>query len=119
MDYLHHYVNRFVDRDMFMRYLGGGIGHTIHFDPTAGEPGVVWKDNLPDASALLDDAYLAKLRQQARQAAEAPDPELGAEPLVDGSEEVEEEDEDEGDDISLAESDEEPEEGWDEGYTSP
>ncbi|KAG8741835.1 hypothetical protein FRC12_015532, partial [Ceratobasidium sp. 428] len=26
-DWKHHYVNRFVDRDMTMRYLGGGIGH--------------------------------------------------------------------------------------------
>ncbi|EUC55247.1 hypothetical protein RSOL_104410 [Rhizoctonia solani AG-3 Rhs1AP] len=26
-DWKYHYVSRFVDRDMFMRYLGGGIGH--------------------------------------------------------------------------------------------
>ncbi|CCO34564.1 hypothetical protein BN14_08666 [Rhizoctonia solani AG-1 IB] len=26
-DWKHYYVNRFVDRDMLMRYLGGGIGH--------------------------------------------------------------------------------------------
>ncbi|KAG8732310.1 hypothetical protein FRC11_014512 [Ceratobasidium sp. 423] len=26
-DWNYHYVSRFVDRDMFMRYLGGGIGH--------------------------------------------------------------------------------------------
>ncbi|PPQ66257.1 hypothetical protein CVT24_007275 [Panaeolus cyanescens] len=26
-DYKYHYVNMFVDRDMAMRYLGGGIGH--------------------------------------------------------------------------------------------
>ncbi|KAG8697132.1 hypothetical protein FRC09_008057 [Ceratobasidium sp. 395] len=30
-DWHSYYVNRFVDRDMFMRYLGGGIGH---FSPT-------------------------------------------------------------------------------------
>ncbi|KIJ32273.1 hypothetical protein M422DRAFT_184757 [Sphaerobolus stellatus SS14] len=24
MDYVHYYVNRFVDRDMFMHYFGGG-----------------------------------------------------------------------------------------------
>ncbi|EUC56088.1 hypothetical protein RSOL_158960 [Rhizoctonia solani AG-3 Rhs1AP] len=32
-DWRHYYVNRFVDRDILMRYLGGGIGHyrfTIH-----------------------------------------------------------------------------------------
>ncbi|THH05402.1 hypothetical protein EW146_g9914 [Bondarzewia mesenterica] len=27
-DYRYYYVNHFVDRDMFMRYLGGGVGHT-------------------------------------------------------------------------------------------
>ncbi|KAG8686759.1 hypothetical protein FRC11_008414 [Ceratobasidium sp. 423] len=26
-DWNYHYINRFVDRDMMMRYLGGGIGH--------------------------------------------------------------------------------------------
>ncbi|PPQ73255.1 hypothetical protein CVT24_009970 [Panaeolus cyanescens] len=26
-DYRYHYVNMFVDRDMFMRFMGGGIGH--------------------------------------------------------------------------------------------
>ncbi|KAJ7364427.1 hypothetical protein DFH08DRAFT_731010 [Mycena albidolilacea] len=26
-DWVYHYVNFFVDRDMFMRYLGGGVGH--------------------------------------------------------------------------------------------
>ncbi|KAJ3554174.1 hypothetical protein NM688_g3242 [Phlebia brevispora] len=28
-DYKHYYVNIFVDRDMIMRYLGGGIGHHL------------------------------------------------------------------------------------------
>ncbi|KZS99464.1 uncharacterized protein LAESUDRAFT_667956, partial [Laetiporus sulphureus 93-53] len=27
LDYQFYYVNMFVDRDMFMRYLGGGVGH--------------------------------------------------------------------------------------------
>ncbi|KIJ31600.1 hypothetical protein M422DRAFT_185748 [Sphaerobolus stellatus SS14] len=31
LDFNHHYVNRFVDRDMYMRFLGGGVGHTIHY----------------------------------------------------------------------------------------
>ncbi|KAJ6544942.1 hypothetical protein B0H10DRAFT_1658457, partial [Mycena sp. CBHHK59/15] len=26
-DWKYHYVNFFADRDMFMRYLGGGVGH--------------------------------------------------------------------------------------------
>ncbi|KAF8666958.1 hypothetical protein RHS04_09358 [Rhizoctonia solani] len=29
-DWKHYYVNRFVDRDMLMRYLGGGIGHYLY-----------------------------------------------------------------------------------------
>ncbi|QRW23996.1 Maltodextrin phosphorylase [Rhizoctonia solani] len=29
-DWKHYYVNRFVDRDILMRYLGGGIGHYRH-----------------------------------------------------------------------------------------
>ncbi|CAE6538191.1 unnamed protein product [Rhizoctonia solani] len=35
-DWKHHYVSRFVDRDMFMRYLGGGIGHFNRFPPSEG-----------------------------------------------------------------------------------
>ncbi|KAF8752792.1 hypothetical protein RHS01_07227 [Rhizoctonia solani] len=29
-DWKYYYVNRFVDRDMLMRYLGGGIGHYLY-----------------------------------------------------------------------------------------
>ncbi|KAJ7017029.1 hypothetical protein C8F04DRAFT_980188, partial [Mycena alexandri] len=38
-DWKYHYVNFFVDRDMFMRYLGGGVGHyqvTLPEDNTEG-----------------------------------------------------------------------------------
>ncbi|KAJ3552771.1 hypothetical protein NM688_g3978 [Phlebia brevispora] len=28
-DYKHYYVNMFIDHDMIMRYLGGGIGHHL------------------------------------------------------------------------------------------
>ncbi|CUA69692.1 Colossin-A [Rhizoctonia solani] len=30
-DWNYHYINRFVDQDMMMRYLGGGIGHFNHY----------------------------------------------------------------------------------------
>ncbi|QRV81754.1 hypothetical protein RhiJN_09769 [Ceratobasidium sp. AG-Ba] len=30
-DWNYYYVNLFVDRDMLMRYLGGGVGHCSHF----------------------------------------------------------------------------------------
>ncbi|KAF7431003.1 hypothetical protein PC9H_006718 [Pleurotus ostreatus] len=37
-DYVHYYVNFFVDRDMFMRYHGGGIGHyKVHFPAVLNE----------------------------------------------------------------------------------
>ncbi|QRV96818.1 colossin-A [Ceratobasidium sp. AG-Ba] len=32
-DWKYHMVNRFVDRDMLMRYLGGGVGHFNQFGP--------------------------------------------------------------------------------------
>ncbi|KIJ40567.1 hypothetical protein M422DRAFT_256540 [Sphaerobolus stellatus SS14] len=37
LDFNHYYINRFVDRDMYMRYLGGGVGHTIHYAMPAAE----------------------------------------------------------------------------------
>ncbi|KAG9081233.1 hypothetical protein FRC06_005704 [Ceratobasidium sp. 370] len=33
-DYEYHAVNRFIDRDMLMRYLGGGVGHFNQHAPT-------------------------------------------------------------------------------------
>ncbi|KIJ23742.1 hypothetical protein M422DRAFT_195539 [Sphaerobolus stellatus SS14] len=93
LDYVHYYVNQYVDRDMYMRYLGGGIGHTIHYDPEL---------EVPD---IEDD----------------PEPEED-EPLPNknpttGDQEVQYESED---DISVAgSSEEEPEGDWGEGYVSP
>ncbi|KIK32955.1 hypothetical protein CY34DRAFT_48765, partial [Suillus luteus UH-Slu-Lm8-n1] len=31
-DFLYFYINHFVDRDMFMRFRGGGVGHQITRD---------------------------------------------------------------------------------------
>ncbi|QRW12580.1 colossin-A [Ceratobasidium sp. AG-Ba] len=41
-DWKYHYVNRFVDRDMMMRYVGGGIGHFNQY--VAGSRNLVSKD---------------------------------------------------------------------------
>ncbi|KIJ35831.1 hypothetical protein M422DRAFT_261783 [Sphaerobolus stellatus SS14] len=30
-DYNYFYANRFIDQVMFMRYLGGCVGHTVHY----------------------------------------------------------------------------------------
>ncbi|TFK81507.1 hypothetical protein K466DRAFT_531692 [Polyporus arcularius HHB13444] len=54
-DYRYHYVNFFVDRDMFMRYFGGGIGHRGQTARTVAaldddEPGSDWADIISDAS---------------------------------------------------------------------
>ncbi|KAL1703846.1 hypothetical protein EV121DRAFT_207017 [Schizophyllum commune] len=32
-DWTNYYVNIFADRDMFMRYFGGGVGHSIRLQP--------------------------------------------------------------------------------------
>ncbi|KIJ48727.1 hypothetical protein M422DRAFT_247583 [Sphaerobolus stellatus SS14] len=36
-DWAYFYVNRFIDHDMYMRYKGGGVGHTIHYDSVTPE----------------------------------------------------------------------------------
>ncbi|KAJ7805433.1 hypothetical protein B0H13DRAFT_2387735 [Mycena leptocephala] len=99
-DWRYHYVNFFVDRDMFMRYLGGGVGHyqVKVPDEDADGPG------LPDDDG--DDA-------------EQPDPHLAHTPDAsdveseaeeDGPPEGSQEEIDEGDDESGDEEEEEEEE---------
>ncbi|KAF7289692.1 hypothetical protein HMN09_01332300 [Mycena chlorophos] len=57
-DWKYYYVNFFVDRDMLMRYLGGGVGHSYRVivpDPPqelAGEP----EDESEDEPAEIDPA---------------------------------------------------------------
>ncbi|KAI0716914.1 hypothetical protein C8Q76DRAFT_420457 [Earliella scabrosa] len=60
-DYQYYYVNMCVDRDMFMRYLGGGVGHKgmghntqTSIDSDDGESD--WEDVDPEVAALLGDA---------------------------------------------------------------
>ncbi|KAF8582468.1 hypothetical protein K439DRAFT_1618223 [Ramaria rubella] len=36
-DWMHYYVNRFVDRDMAMQFSGGGVGHFVHYNLQAHE----------------------------------------------------------------------------------
>ncbi|KAG9080478.1 hypothetical protein FRC06_006529 [Ceratobasidium sp. 370] len=50
-DWHSYYVNRFVDRDMFMRYLGGGVGH---FSPDIA--------NVPGDSLLGNDVSDAQVQ---------------------------------------------------------
>ncbi|TFK89101.1 hypothetical protein K466DRAFT_598093 [Polyporus arcularius HHB13444] len=70
-DFKHYYVNFFPDRDMFMRYYGGGIGHrgqaarTHHtFDDEEPEP--EWTDVVPemDGNADADDGVPDNLEDE-------------------------------------------------------
>ncbi|KAF7302011.1 hypothetical protein MIND_00767500 [Mycena indigotica] len=60
-DWLYHYVNFFVDRDMLMRYLGGGVGHSYQVfvpdpEPDAAEMEIEeWSD---EGSVLGQDEPL-------------------------------------------------------------
>ncbi|CAE6528447.1 unnamed protein product [Rhizoctonia solani] len=47
-DWKYYYVNRFVDRDILMRYLGGGIGHYRHKVTRSN------KDDTPDEEQLVN-----------------------------------------------------------------
>ncbi|RPD53254.1 hypothetical protein L226DRAFT_548591 [Lentinus tigrinus ALCF2SS1-7] len=56
-DYQYYMVNMFVDRDMFMRYLGGGVGHVhtgadiqVAFD----DGDFTWEDVDPEAADLFE-----------------------------------------------------------------
>jgi hypothetical protein len=64
LDELIHKTNRFVDRDMFVRYFGGGIGHqqpiqstinqTLETDPAEHNVGV-GEDEQPDMDFAADE----------------------------------------------------------------
>lgn len=64
-DYLRYYINSWVDRDMFCRYFGGGIGHSPirwairFFEDTVrqltGQDPVTADDNEPMDDSDLDD----------------------------------------------------------------
>ena len=51
-----HTHNRFVDRDMFMRYLDGGIGHPEQFSSNDGDEGLVIQTD--DCIEVEKDDYL-------------------------------------------------------------
>ncbi|KIJ54888.1 hypothetical protein M422DRAFT_152963, partial [Sphaerobolus stellatus SS14] len=95
-DWCFFYVNRFVDRDMLMRYMGGGIGHSIHyrvvnsvtleFDPSTEEPG---QDD-PDMEKEISEADF-EIEEE-----EEPEDDDEAEDPDDDNKEEEEEEEEEG-----------------------
>ncbi|KZT30276.1 hypothetical protein NEOLEDRAFT_1153539 [Neolentinus lepideus HHB14362 ss-1] len=105
----YHYVNFFVDRDMYMRYKGGGIGHhpvrTAENDPDDRREAVIDEDDA--ASELQSDGYAV---------------------ARDATEDIEEEEEDEEEEVSEEEvgedenedekMDEEPDEEAMAGYAA-
>ncbi|KAI0365862.1 hypothetical protein BV20DRAFT_1027357 [Pilatotrama ljubarskyi] len=65
-DYCYHYVNCFVDRDMFMRYYGNGIGHqgaTIPSCAAFDGEGFTWRDideDILSDSSSSDESHTAR-----------------------------------------------------------
>ncbi|PSS30937.1 hypothetical protein PHLCEN_2v2506 [Hermanssonia centrifuga] len=118
-----YYVNIFVDRDMFMRFLGGGIGHKatrliVKIADTfryffKNEPAVV-EDPSETNDNLLDDADLIAVDKDARSGVdENQEDEEGEE--VEGEGEDEDEDEDgNGDEEDEEDGDEDEDEDEDE-----
>ncbi|KIJ43684.1 hypothetical protein M422DRAFT_252926 [Sphaerobolus stellatus SS14] len=110
LDYVHYYVNRFVDRDMFMRYLGGGIGHSIHYDVVSGpDP----EPEEPEEEELELDP--APPGPQSNTNEDLNDEELESEDAAEVSESESE------DDISVVDESDDERVGpnWDDGYVSP
>ncbi|KAG8703740.1 hypothetical protein FRC08_002657 [Ceratobasidium sp. 394] len=88
-DWNYYYVNRFVDRDMLMRYLGGGVGHC-------------WRNEEEPANALdgTDETGALNNSEEAGEAADEPeeinDPEIEDRYEVYVTDEAEDEAEEEG-----------------------
>ncbi|KIJ33763.1 hypothetical protein M422DRAFT_182849, partial [Sphaerobolus stellatus SS14] len=123
-DWQFFYVNRFVDRDMLMRYMGGGIGHSIQYC-TINSTGFEESDDTGDTdSGQLpgpSDTSRTQLRIEEQLAADIE--ELNEEDYEEVVDEVEIEDNDEvedgdGDEEAGEEIDDEAE-IINEGYESP
>ncbi|KAF9783667.1 hypothetical protein BJ322DRAFT_1109524 [Thelephora terrestris] len=54
-DWVNFYVNIFVDRDMFVRYLGGGIGHLEQFPPANNDNEITYEYGDEDDGIAMDD----------------------------------------------------------------
>ncbi|KAI0739460.1 hypothetical protein C8Q80DRAFT_1339217 [Daedaleopsis nitida] len=72
-DFRYHYVNFFADRDMFMRYYGGGIGHRGNARSRALETAMddediasEWQDIDPDLAEAqaAEEAYAQQIAQE-------------------------------------------------------
>ncbi|GAB1527141.1 hypothetical protein RhiTH_010316 [Rhizoctonia solani] len=109
-DWCYYYVNRFVDRDILMRYLGGGVGHYRHDIATS-------KDNvttsIEDPENTVEVHLSEDQEQQEHSDAEESDKELEPENLlyneVHGNK-VENEDKEDGEDEDEDEEDEDEDE---------
>ncbi|CCO29819.1 hypothetical protein BN14_03840 [Rhizoctonia solani AG-1 IB] len=111
-DWCYYYVNRFVDRDILMRYLGGGVGHYHHSVMTNEE---IATTSIEDPGDTAEDQLLEVQEQQEYDDTEESDKELERENqssneaggngiedndiivLTEGEDEDEEDEEDESD----------------------
>ncbi|KAI0747131.1 hypothetical protein C8Q80DRAFT_1220294 [Daedaleopsis nitida] len=75
MDFRYHYVNVFADRDMFMRYYGGGIGHQASAQSRALETAMDDEDITSQWQDIDSDLAEAQAAEEvyARQVAQQPD----------------------------------------------
>ncbi|KAI9056308.1 hypothetical protein FKP32DRAFT_1599040 [Trametes sanguinea] len=131
-DFRHYYVNMFADRDMFMRYYGGGIGHKglrvpSRFALDSDTPGSEWQaaddpSEDDDSGSSEDDRHEPLSSCNIHSDADVLDlvPELTSEPLADGHGEADveeyiedggiEPDSDEDDELEAHAS--MPDDGW-------
>ncbi|KAI0750001.1 hypothetical protein C8Q80DRAFT_1353357 [Daedaleopsis nitida] len=85
-DFRYHYVNFFADRDIFMRYYGGGIGHRGNARSRAVDTAMDDEDitsEWPDVDQALADAQAAE-EEYAQRLAEEPDALLRLVPEIAG-----------------------------------
>ncbi|KIJ50228.1 hypothetical protein M422DRAFT_245470 [Sphaerobolus stellatus SS14] len=129
-DWQFFYVNRFVDRDMLMRYMGGGIGHSIQYSTitsTGFEESDDTGEDLDTDSGQLPGPDTSRTELGIEEQLAADIIELNEEDYeevvdeVEDEEEVEDEDEDgEGDEEAVGGIDDEAEDNdINEGYESP
>ncbi|KIJ42710.1 hypothetical protein M422DRAFT_170788 [Sphaerobolus stellatus SS14] len=123
-DWQFFYVNRFADRDMLMRYMGGGIGHSIHYQT---ETSITLDETIttqesegelePLEAARIETIQTESSTSEIDLLAEDFEPVEGEAEVL--SEEEDTEDEEEETDEELIDDEEEEDENVNNGYDSP
>jgi hypothetical protein len=121
-------VASFVDRDMVMRYFGGGIGHLKNapplqvagfdpIDPSSKEMAVEEDDDDPCTGSGISDTVVQPLSKDVVMNGELVQLEVGEDDEDDSEEDDEEDDEDDSDDDEGGDQTDEDEDGEDD-YSS-